>query len=78
MWLDSELIAGPSSNCVASLSSSSSTLLPSSSLASLTSTGSSKKGKRSQFERKLGEFFKHQISPMDLQLMRMDSDDEPT
>ncbi|KAF8370081.1 hypothetical protein HHK36_031884 [Tetracentron sinense] len=49
MWLDSEIMAGSGSN-VASTSS------PSSS----TST-SSKKGTRSQFERKLGNFFKHQI-----------------
>ncbi|GMH21459.1 hypothetical protein Nepgr_023301 [Nepenthes gracilis] len=61
MWLDSELIASFGSSYVASLLSSSSTLLPSSSLGSLTGIGSSKKGKRSQFERKLGEFFKHQI-----------------
>ncbi|GMH31479.1 hypothetical protein Nepgr_033322 [Nepenthes gracilis] len=61
MWLDFELLAGSGSSCVASLSSSSLTLLPSSSLGSLTSTGSSKKGKWSQFERKLGKFFKHQI-----------------
>ncbi|GMH03965.1 hypothetical protein Nepgr_005804 [Nepenthes gracilis] len=36
MWLDSELIAGSGSSCVTSLPSSSSTLLPSSSLGSLT------------------------------------------
>ncbi|CAK9158735.1 unnamed protein product [Ilex paraguariensis] len=52
MWLDSEIVAGSGSN-VASTSSSSA---PSSS-----SAGSSKKGTRSQFEKKLGEFFKHQI-----------------
>ncbi|PKU79749.1 protein DA1-related 1 isoform X1 [Dendrobium catenatum] len=46
MWLDSEIIAG-SGNVPSSSSSS--------------STPSSKKGTRSQFERKLGEFFKHQI-----------------
>ncbi|KAG6531198.1 protein DA1-related 1-like [Zingiber officinale] len=46
MWLDSEILGGSGSN-VASTSSSSST--------------SSKKGSRSQFERKLGDFFKHQI-----------------
>ncbi|GMH08158.1 hypothetical protein Nepgr_009998 [Nepenthes gracilis] len=34
MWLDSELIAGSDSSCVVSLSSSPSTLLPSSSLGS--------------------------------------------
>lgn len=53
MWLDSEITSGSGSN-VASTSSSSSS---SSSLAPT----SSKKGTRSQFERKLGEFFKHQI-----------------
>ncbi|XP_075514952.1 protein DA1-related 1-like isoform X2 [Primulina tabacum] len=54
MWLDSEIIPG-SSNDEASTSFSSSevsTALP---------PGSSKKGKRSLFEKKLGEFFKHQI-----------------
>ncbi|XP_043710916.1 protein DA1-related 1-like [Telopea speciosissima] len=53
MWLDSEVISGSGSN-VASTSSSSSS---SSSSASM----SSKKGTRSQFERRLGEFFKNQI-----------------
>lgn len=48
LWLDSEIMSGSGSN-VASTSSSSS------------STTSSKKGNRSQFERKLGDFFKHQI-----------------
>lgn len=48
MWLDSEIMSGSGSN-IASTSSSS--------LAS----ASSKKGSRSQFERKLGDFFKHQI-----------------
>lgn len=48
MWLDSEIISGSGSN-VASTSSSSS------------ASTSSKKGSRSQFERKLGDFFKHQI-----------------
>lgn len=56
MWLDSEMYSG-SGNDVASSSSSSSSSSPSS---SSTST-SSKKGKRSDFEKKLGEFFKHQI-----------------
>ncbi|KAF3438847.1 hypothetical protein FNV43_RR17122 [Rhamnella rubrinervis] len=56
MWLDSEIYSG-SGNEVASSSSSSSSSSPSS---SSTST-SSKKGKRSDFEKKLGEFFKHQI-----------------
>ncbi|XP_018680178.2 protein DA1-related 1 isoform X1 [Musa acuminata AAA Group] len=48
MWLDSEIVAGSGSN-VASTSSSSSTTRP------------SKKGARTQSERKLGECFKHQI-----------------
>ncbi|KAG1368543.1 hypothetical protein COCNU_14G010110 [Cocos nucifera] len=48
MWLDSEIISGTGSNIASSSSSSS-------------SSTSSKKGPRSQFERKLGEFFKHQI-----------------
>ncbi|URE22689.1 T-complex protein 1 subunit [Musa troglodytarum] len=47
MWLDSEIISG-SGNNVASTSSSSASTTP-------------KKGSRSQFERKLGDFFKHQI-----------------
>jgi len=50
MWLDSEIAAG-SSSIVASSSESSSS----------SDSTSSKKGKRSQFEKKLGEFFKHQI-----------------
>ncbi|XP_047941134.1 protein DA1-related 1-like [Salvia hispanica] len=50
MWLDSE-IAGASASAAATSSSSSSN----------SSQPSSKKGQRSQFERKLGEFFKHQI-----------------
>ncbi|TKY70502.1 DA1-related 1 [Spatholobus suberectus] len=54
MWLESELYSG-SGNDGASSSSSSSSSSPSSSFAS------SKKGKRSDFEKKLGEFFKHQI-----------------
>jgi len=54
MWLDSELYTG-SGNGGASSSSSSSSSSPSS------SSASSKKGKRSDFEKKLGEFFKHQI-----------------
>ncbi|XP_047155350.1 protein DA1-related 1-like isoform X1 [Vigna umbellata] len=54
MWLDSELYSG-SGNGGASSSSSSSSSSPSS------SSASSKKGKRSDFEKKLGEFFKHQI-----------------
>ncbi|KAJ0704154.1 putative transcription factor interactor and regulator LIM family [Helianthus annuus] len=51
MWLDSEIMAGASGTAVASSSSSA----PAPALAS------SKKGKRSQFEKQLGEFFKHQI-----------------
>lgn len=59
MWLDSEILAGSSSSGSASSStaSCSTATTPSSS----SDTMSSKKGKRSQFERKLGEFFKHQI-----------------
>lgn len=56
MWLDSEIYSG-SGNDVASSSSSSSSSSPSSS----STPASSKKGKRSDFEKKLGEFFKHQI-----------------
>lgn len=52
MWLDSEIMAGSGSSTIASTSTSSS---------SSSSSNSSKKGKRSQFEKKLGEFFKHQI-----------------
>ncbi|KAJ7944356.1 protein DA1-related 1-like [Quillaja saponaria] len=55
MWLDSEIYAG-SGNDAASSSSSSSSASSSSS-----SPQSSKKGRRSDFEKKLGEFFKHQI-----------------
>lgn len=47
MWLDSEIVAGSGSNVASSSSSSAS--------------GSSKKGSRSQFDRKLGDFFRHQI-----------------
>ncbi|KAJ6847899.1 protein DA1-related 1-like [Iris pallida] len=50
MWLDSEIISGSGSNVASSSSSSSSS-----------SSTTSKKGTRSQFERKLGDFFKHQI-----------------
>ncbi|XP_044470365.1 protein DA1-related 1-like [Mangifera indica] len=49
MWLDSETYSGSGSNVASSSSSSPS--LP----------ASTKKGKRSDFEKKLGEFFKHQI-----------------
>lgn len=54
MWLDSEIMAGSSSsntNIASTPSSSSSAPVPE----------SSKKGKRSDFEKQLGEFFKHQI-----------------
>ncbi|OIW20988.1 hypothetical protein TanjilG_26782 [Lupinus angustifolius] len=54
MWLDSEIYS-VSGNEAASSSSSSSSSSPSA------SSTSSKKGKRSDFEKKLGEFFKHQI-----------------
>ncbi|XP_057974860.1 protein DA1 [Malania oleifera] len=47
MWLDAELMSGSGSNLESTSSSSAST--------------SFKKGARSQFGRKLGEFFKHQI-----------------
>jgi hypothetical protein len=52
MWLESELYSG-SGNNDAPPSSSSSSMPPCS--------ASSKKGKRSDFEKKLGEFFKNQI-----------------
>ncbi|XP_068654090.1 protein DA1-related 1-like [Aristolochia californica] len=48
MWLDSEIMSGSGSNVASSSSSSS-------------APTSSKKGTRSQFEKKLGDFFKHQI-----------------
>lgn len=57
MWLESEIYSSSGSNVgSSSASSSSSSPSPSSS-----SSASSKKGKRSDFEKKLGEFFKHQI-----------------
>ncbi|CAA7393823.1 unnamed protein product [Spirodela intermedia] len=46
MWLDSEVVAGSGSNVASSSSSSAS---------------GSKKGPRSEFDRKLGDFFRHQI-----------------
>ncbi|XP_071739420.1 protein DA1-related 1-like [Rutidosis leptorrhynchoides] len=49
MWLDTEILAGSSATNVASSSS------------SAPAPTSSKKGKRSAFEKQLGEFFKHQI-----------------
>lgn len=58
MWLDSEIAGGSSSNVASTSSSSPSS---SSSSSSNSTPPSSKKGQRSQFERKLGEFFKHQI-----------------
>ncbi|XLS57047.1 hypothetical protein HN51_006802 [Arachis hypogaea] len=57
MWLDSEIYSASGSDCSSSSSSSPS----SSSSSSSSSSASSKKGKRSDFEKKLGEFFKHQI-----------------
>ncbi|KAM7263874.1 hypothetical protein ACFE04_001557 [Oxalis oulophora] len=51
MWLDSEIYSSSGSDIASSSSST-----PSSS-----SNTSSKKGQRSDFEKKLGEFFKHQI-----------------
>ncbi|CAL9166322.1 unnamed protein product [Musa hybrid cultivar] len=47
MWLDSQIISGSGDNVASTSSSSAST--------------TSKKGSRFQFERKLGDFFKHQI-----------------
>ncbi|EPS58140.1 hypothetical protein M569_16676, partial [Genlisea aurea] len=52
MWLEAEIMAGTSSTGSNGASSSSS---------SSSSSGYSKKGKRSQFEKKLGQFFLHQI-----------------
>ncbi|KAF6149664.1 hypothetical protein GIB67_017397 [Kingdonia uniflora] len=49
MWLESEITSGSGSNVASSSSS------------SLSAPASSKKGTRSQFEKKLGDFFKHQI-----------------
>jgi len=49
MWLDSDIIFGYGCNVAATSSASSS------------SSTTSKKRTRSQFERKLGDFFKHQI-----------------
>ncbi|XP_028760446.1 protein DA1-related 1 isoform X2 [Neltuma alba] len=56
MWLDSEIYSGSGGDGASSSTSSSSSSSPSSSCST-----SSKKGKRSDFEKKLGEFFKHQI-----------------
>ncbi|KAG0490778.1 hypothetical protein HPP92_007641 [Vanilla planifolia] len=52
MWLDSETTSGSGSNVASSSSASSSSYF---------SSTMAKKGRRSQFERKLGDFFKHQI-----------------
>ncbi|KAK4346554.1 hypothetical protein RND71_032893 [Anisodus tanguticus] len=54
MWLDSEIIAGSGSSSTSASSSASSS-------SSSSPSTSSKKGKRSDFEKKLGDFFKHQI-----------------
>lgn len=48
LWIESEIMAGSGSSAASSSSGSS-------------SSTSSKKGGRSQFENKLGDFFKHQI-----------------
>jgi len=50
MWLDSEIYSSSGNEGASSSSSSSSSPPP-----------SSKKGQQSDFEKKLGEFFKHQI-----------------
>lgn len=55
MWLESELYSGFGNDGASSSTSSLSSSSPSS------SSVSTKKGKRSDFEKKLGEFFKHQI-----------------
>ncbi|KAA0045804.1 protein DA1-related 1-like isoform X1 [Cucumis melo var. makuwa] len=60
MWLDSEMYSITGSG-VASTSSSSASSSSSSPSSSSSSSTSSKKGRRSDFEKKLGEFFKHQI-----------------
>ncbi|WCJ30989.1 DA1 [Euphorbia peplus] len=62
MWLDSEIYSSTGNDGGSSSSSSSSaTSSSSSSPASSSSSTSSKKGQHSDFEKKLGEFFKHQI-----------------
>ncbi|XP_021689134.1 protein DA1-related 1 isoform X1 [Hevea brasiliensis] len=58
MWLDSEIYSSSGSDGASSSSAGSSSSSPSS---SSPSSASSKKGKRSDFEKKLGEYFKHQI-----------------
>ncbi|KAK9129967.1 hypothetical protein Sjap_010454 [Stephania japonica] len=54
MWLDSEIMSGSGSSSISSN-------VASTSSSSSSSSTSSKKAQRSQFEKKLGEFFKHQI-----------------
>lgn len=63
MWLESEIVPASGSDAPLSSasSSSSSSSGPSSSNVDPAASGSSKKGKRSDFEKKLGEYFKHQI-----------------
>ncbi|KAL9246008.1 hypothetical protein vseg_019593 [Gypsophila vaccaria] len=58
MWLESEIIAGSTTSNVATSTSQSSS---SGSGPSSSTSNSSKKGKRSEFEKKLGDFFKNQI-----------------
>lgn len=52
LWLESEITSGSGSGTSIAITSSSS---------SSSSTPSSKKGAQTDFEKKLGEFFKHQI-----------------
>uniref|UniRef100_A0A5B7ASM6 LIM zinc-binding domain-containing protein n=1 Tax=Davidia involucrata TaxID=16924 RepID=A0A5B7ASM6_DAVIN len=54
MWLESEIVAGSGSGSGGNVASTSST-------SSSSGSTSSKKGKRSEFEKKLGEFFTNQI-----------------
>ncbi|CAA6667478.1 unnamed protein product [Spirodela intermedia] len=56
MWLESEIVSGSGAPVVATSASPSPSLASSSS-----SSGLPKKAARSQFEKKFGEFFKHQI-----------------
>ncbi|CAA7404305.1 unnamed protein product [Spirodela intermedia] len=56
MWLESEIVSGSGAHVVATSASPSPSLASSSS-----SSGLPKKAARSQFEKKFGEFFKHQI-----------------
>ncbi|XP_060194532.1 protein DA1-related 1-like [Lycium barbarum] len=64
IWLDSEIIAGSGSSSTSASSS-----------ASSSSSTSSKKGNCSEFEKKLGDFFKHQLNQIPQQLMGMDSEE---